>query len=206
MPEQSTHSSAKFTDFADFYRATYSKLIAFLLRNGTDRSEAEDFAQEAMISLFKAWGTAADPTAYAYKAAIRTLIARRTRGLQERDLAIRLARLDGRDTGATPSDADEVRRALRALKPEQRIVMALTVDGFKPAEIAALTGKSAATVRSNLRLARENLIKKLYPHREAREGGATWIAAGTIGLTNDSSRSERRRSTSSAPTSTSRGG
>ncbi|GAA3448749.1 RNA polymerase sigma factor [Dactylosporangium matsuzakiense] len=96
-----------------------------------------------------------------YKAALRTLITERSRRRRDLALVVKMAKLR---TFAAPEPQTEVRevlQALRTLKPEQRLVMALTVDGFRPTEIAALTARSPATVRSNLRLARENLVRKL---------------------------------------------
>ncbi|GAA3274635.1 RNA polymerase sigma factor [Dactylosporangium vinaceum] len=148
-------------EFAEFYGATYERLIAFLLRSGSSRPDADDFAQEAMLSLLKVWPSATNRTAYVYKAAIRTLITERSRRRRDLALVVKMAKLR---TFAAPEPQTEVRevlQALRTLKPEQRLVMALTVDGFRPTEIAALTARSPATVRSNLRLARENLVRKL---------------------------------------------
>ena len=52
---------------------------------------------------------------------------------------------------------------LRALPRAQREVMAWTVDGYEPAEIAELIGKNPATVRTNLRHARKALLRLLQP-------------------------------------------
>lgn len=45
---------------------------------------------------------------------------------------------------------------LRALPPRQRQVLALTIDGWPPAEIAELLGIDPAAVRSNLMKARRS--------------------------------------------------
>jgi RNA polymerase sigma factor (sigma-70 family) len=154
-------------EFAEFYGATYERLIAFLLRNGSTRPDADDLAQEAMLSLLKAWPNATNRTAYVYKAAIRTLNTERARRRRDLALAVKIAKL-GPDPAPGPvTEAEAVLRALRTLKPQQRLVMALTVDGYGPSEIARLTARTPATVRSNLRLARENLMKELASRRHA---------------------------------------
>jgi RNA polymerase sigma factor (sigma-70 family) len=61
-----------------------------------------------------------------------------------------------------PSEAEawlqrqEVTQVLQALPPRQRQVLALTIDGWTPAEIADLLGIDSAAVRSNLMKARRN--------------------------------------------------
>jgi RNA polymerase sigma factor (sigma-70 family) len=73
--------------------------------------------------------------------------------------------LDGTASQAVPEpdlsifaeEQQHVLHALRALPSEQRIVVALRYDGATCEEIAAVTGKSPATVRSNLRHARRTL-------------------------------------------------
>ncbi|MER7283754.1 RNA polymerase sigma factor [Dactylosporangium sp. NPDC000244] len=207
MSDQSKTSStpsaaelAEFAEFAEFFRATRKQLIAFLLRNGTSQPDADNFAQEAMISLFKVWGSVTNRTAYVYKVAIRALNTHRAQRRQDRGLIVKMAKL-GECTATVVSPGVElVRWALRSLKPEQRLVMALTVDGFKPAEIAELTSRSAATVRSNLRFARENLLKKLDI---SEEGGVTWTATSMPSSTSCSSPSGRQHSTPSMSTSSS---
>jgi DNA-binding CsgD family transcriptional regulator len=58
---------------------------------------------------------------------------------------------------ACPFEVRFVLRLLAGLPPRQREVMAWTIDGYDPEEIAQLTGKNPATVRSHLRHARTSL-------------------------------------------------
>lgn len=63
--------------------------------------------------------------------------------------------------GATPVELGEqerlVLRALAGLPVKQRQVLAWTIDGYAPGEIAAVLGEDPAAVRQNLRRARRNL-------------------------------------------------
>jgi RNA polymerase sigma factor (sigma-70 family) len=51
--------------------------------------------------------------------------------------------------------------ALAGLPGKQRQVMAWSMDGFSPGEIAQVLGEEPAAVRQNLRRARQNLKRQL---------------------------------------------
>jgi RNA polymerase sigma factor (sigma-70 family) len=59
-----------------------------------------------------------------------------------------------------------VLQVLRSLPPQQRAVMAWTIDGFTPAEIAEQLECDPAAVRKNLQRARESLKRTLSLGRE----------------------------------------
>ena len=70
-------------------------------------------------------------------------------------------------------DSQWVRELLNSLPPRQQEVMALIIDEFRPAEIAALLGKDAAAVRQNLLAARRRLRTAISEQRkQAGEGRA----------------------------------
>jgi DNA-directed RNA polymerase specialized sigma24 family protein len=58
---------------------------------------------------------------------------------------------------------------MKSLPPAQRLALALQMDGFEAAEIAEITGQNPNTVRSNLRHARQKLIRKLDPELIPKE-------------------------------------
>jgi RNA polymerase sigma-70 factor (ECF subfamily) len=58
-------------------------------------------------------------------------------------------------------EAQAVLAALADLPPKQRQVMAWSIDGFSPAEIASALGVDPAAVRQNLAKARKNLKQNL---------------------------------------------
>ncbi len=63
------------------------------------------------------------------------------------------------------AEAESVMQMLRTLPLEQREVMAWTIDGYTPSQIAAATNREAATVRSHLRHARTSLKNQLARNR-----------------------------------------
>jgi DNA-directed RNA polymerase specialized sigma24 family protein len=63
----------------------------------------------------------------------------------------------GQDLEIFGDEQRRVLRLLRALPSGQRTVAALSYDGLSCEEIAELTGKQAATIRSQLRHARKTL-------------------------------------------------
>jgi DNA-directed RNA polymerase specialized sigma24 family protein len=148
-------------EFDAFFRADFPPLVAFLCKAGLGVETARDVATEAMLHALEAWPTIDEPRAWV----------RRTAG--------RL--LDAPDTGAAaawspagdPRDgelAELVGRHARlidlltALPGQQRMVLAWSLDGFTPAQIATALRIAPATVRSNLRHVRERLRR----HRAAR--------------------------------------
>ena len=58
-------------------------------------------------------------------------------------------------------EARTVLAALAALPPKQRQVMAWSIDGYSPAEIARKLGADPTAVRQNLTKARKNLKQLL---------------------------------------------
>ena len=145
--------------FDDFYRRQFVRLIGFMITMGATPVEAEDAAQEAMKSALIAWPGLRDPRAYVRQAATGAFFRSRNRDRDRPGRESEAARLHHRTVAEVVFD-DEVRLVLdllRGLPPAQREVMAWTVDGYSPAEIATFTGKNPATVRTNLGHARKAL-------------------------------------------------
>ncbi|GIJ64749.1 RNA polymerase sigma factor [Virgisporangium aurantiacum] len=158
-------------DFEVFYRTEFVPLVSFLNLFGFPMPEAEDVAQEAMIAMVRHWGTIEHPRAYARRIAVRAGLRNRQRDL-ERERQLVVGALD-RTSASVPyektvEDDHWVRRVLEWLPPQQRQVMALTIDGFTPAEISNILTMPANTVRSNLRHARSTLQRALH-HERIRE-------------------------------------
>src|SRR6478736_10515180 len=60
-------------EFEDFFRTEYRRLVRALYLLTSDRTEAEDLAQEAMARVFERWDrlrAAASPTGYLYRVAM----------------------------------------------------------------------------------------------------------------------------------------
>ncbi|WP_280274106.1 RNA polymerase sigma factor [Nocardia wallacei] len=142
-------------EFGAFYREFTPPLMGFLILQGARPADAADIVQETMAKAWRAWSTITSPKAWARRVAGRELV-RRVAALDE-DL---IAEPEQSSLLPTCSDIDEwiqqddYYRALTALPPRQRQVMAWTMEGYKPAEIAAILRLHPATVRSNLSKAR----------------------------------------------------
>ncbi len=69
------------------------------------------------------------------------------------------------DAAIAGETAELVARAVHALPPQQRLVVALRVwEGMSYAEIAQMTGRTEATVRSNMHHGLAALRKAMAPH------------------------------------------
>ena len=156
-------------EFARFYRSHISRLAAYLVYQGASAHLAADIAQDAMIAAYRRWPEIKSPRSYAWTVAYRAFI--------------RYALNDPEQPAGEvpeptpllprPGEAEawlqehHITDVLRALPPRQRQVLALTVDGWTPAEIAELLGLAATAVRSNLKKARRAATEHHYISEEA---------------------------------------
>lgn len=153
--------------FEDFFRAEYQSTVRVVMSAGATKHEADDAVCEAMKLASQRYSTLHTPARWVCIVAVRTYI---RRAVRDREIHIREQRMlattaidevDYRDT------VTAVREALRSLPVTQRTVMALTIDGYAPSEIAAILDSSADNVRSNLRHARKVMRAAL------RQGGGS---------------------------------
>ncbi len=168
---ESLASTDTMQEFTAFYESDHNRLTWFLARTGAPPTEAEDVAQEAMLVLLKTWPTVRAPHAFVRTVALRMLYRgwdERKRSLDaEQRSASRKAWLETFDAN---EDVDAALDLLGSLPTAQREVFALHTDGFSEKEIAEITGKKEATVRSTLRHARDKAKSVLHPDHD-REGG-----------------------------------
>ncbi|MBN6040023.1 sigma-70 family RNA polymerase sigma factor [Amycolatopsis sp. 195334CR] len=150
--------TARDTEFTAFYRATTRQLVAFLIAQGAALAEAADIAQDTMAKAYQGWHAIEYPRAWAHRVASRALVRHR---------------LDARETPvAEPPEPSpllratdaalwerhhDIARALDRLPPRQRQVMAWTIFGFTPTEIADELRMTPGTVRQSLLSARRAL-------------------------------------------------
>ncbi|MGW4526623.1 RNA polymerase sigma factor [Amycolatopsis sp. NPDC004378] len=147
--------------FDAFFRADFPPLVAFLCKAGFEVETARDVAAEAMLHALEAWPTLEDPRAWVRRVAGRLLDAAGD------------ARADWTPAG-DPQDDEKLAALvdqhaglidlLASLPGQQRMVLAWSLDGFTPTQIANALRIAPATVRSNLRHVRERLRR----HRAAR--------------------------------------
>ncbi len=150
-------------DFCAFYRDFVPKLVGFLRLQGAQLAEAADIAQDTMVQAHQRWETINHPAAWARTVASRALTRR-----------IATVREDPSETiseGAlllTPSTniseweaRHDILRAFDQLPPRQRQVMAWTLQGYTPAEIADELKIKPEAVRASLMKARRAISEHL---------------------------------------------
>lgn len=144
-------------EFEEFFRAEYPRLVYVIMRLGSGLTEAEDVVADVMTRMYQRWADITDPAGYAYRSVVngyrtKSRLAGRTVPLNEAEAD--LPGLDALDLGGRER---RVFDAINRLSPAQRLVMAMHYAGLSTAEIATETDTSEATVRSNLRHARQRL-------------------------------------------------
>lgn len=148
-------------DFSACYERGFSSLVWFVMSLGTDPQRAADVAQSAYAEAFAVWDRIEQPAARLRRVAGRIFY----RNLVARETPVEAIPEQGPLSAANVAEfRDEARTVLAALAdlpPKQRQVMAWSIDGFSPAEIARELGTDPAAVRQNLAKARKNLIQQL---------------------------------------------
>lgn len=151
VPTASRATDAFELSMGEHYPGLVRRLTAIL----RDADAAADIAQEAYLRAFRSWdrfdGT--DPRAWLHTIGVRL-------AFNERRRRYRWAWL--RTTGVSttaPEPADlDLHQALRALRPEHRAALLLSVvDGYTQSEIAAMLDVAPGTVASWLSRAKSHL-------------------------------------------------
>jgi RNA polymerase sigma-70 factor (ECF subfamily) len=152
-------------EFAEFYQASYGRVVALVAAIVGDRHQAEDIAQEAFARALTRWPRIArydQPEAWVRRVALRLTI---DAGRRTRRAALLSARLLGVVRGGQPSDplaATALSVALLRLPLAQRQVVVLYYLADLPVtEIARDLGVSVGTIRTRLAAARHRLEREL---------------------------------------------
>lgn len=162
----STTTVAGVTDFVEFFIAEQPRLMRYLLSQGADQHEADDAIQAAFEDAYKTWDSIRHPKAWLYKVArlkflkANVLVRDRETPTEEALLTASQRLASGFPADFT-DDQQMILDAVIALPPMQRQVMGLTIAGFSSAEIADSLQCEPASVRQNLRRARDNLAQQL---------------------------------------------
>lgn len=154
--------------FEAFCRDQLGSLKRLLLNMAFSETIAEEAAQDALCQAYKYWDTIDDPAAWVRTTARRLAVreTKRVNTLFCLDPDIEPDRFDSWMLWPNiKADHHPVLEAVRGLPDRQRYVMAYTIEGFEPREIADELGMKPETVRSHLRHARARL------RRHLREGG-----------------------------------
>jgi RNA polymerase sigma factor (sigma-70 family) len=156
-------------EFAWFYRSHISRLTAYLIYQGAAAHLAADIAQDAMITAYRRWAEIKSPRSYTWTVAYRAFIRHALNDPEQPvgEVPEPAALLPRPGEAEAWLQEQHIIHVLRALPPRQRQVLALTIDGWTPAEIAELLNLDPAAVRSNLKKARRTAAE----HRRTREEG-----------------------------------
>jgi RNA polymerase sigma-70 factor (ECF subfamily) len=158
-------------DFAEFYQASYRRMVALVAAMTGDRCQAEDIAQEAYARALTRWPQVARydlPEAWVRRVAIQLTVD----ALRRMGRAVRLAagEHDGTHAARDPGDplaATALSVALMRLPLPHRQVLVLYYLADLPVDqIARDCGISPSTVRSRLAAARDRLERELKERDE----------------------------------------
>lgn len=150
-------------DFSAFYRRFVPTLVAFLVWQGARLPAAADITQDTMIKAYQRWSEIHHPESWARRVASRALV-RRIASVAEDpigDSPEHSSLLPSLTNVEMWEQRCEVLRLLDRLPPRQRQVMAWTLDGYPPAEIADELEITPEAVRANLMKARRALAEYL---------------------------------------------
>jgi RNA polymerase sigma-70 factor, ECF subfamily len=160
-------------DFAEFYEASYRRMVALVAAMTGDRSQAEDIAQEAFARALTRWPQVARydlPEAWVRRVAIRLTVDAGRRMRRAVRLSARLAAGEpgsGRGDSGDPLAATALSVALLRLPLPQRQVLVLYYLADLPVqEIARDCGVSPSTIRSRLAAGRDRLERELKERDE----------------------------------------
>lgn len=163
-------------DFEEFFREDYGRLIAYLRKSGFGAAAAEDAAAEAMAKVMEAWDDVEHARAWVRTIARRYAYDQIERGQRGVERALwgdwaRNGHHDGPESAVLRHE--QILYLLDKLPDRQRDVMALAFEEYRNEDIAAELRVPEATVRSNLRHAR-NRLKRVYERefRDDRRDGA----------------------------------
>jgi RNA polymerase sigma-70 factor (ECF subfamily) len=155
-------------DFAEFYQASYARVVALVAAVTGDRHQAEDIAQEAFARALIRWPRIARydlPEAWVRRVALRLTVDSSRRMRRALHLSARLAARQADSERSQPRDplaATALSVALMHLPLPQRQVLVLYYLADLPVDdIARDCGVSVGTVRNRLAAARDRLEREL---------------------------------------------
>ncbi|MFF7592985.1 RNA polymerase sigma factor [Kitasatospora purpeofusca] len=162
-PADGSGAGARHGEFAYFYRTCLRRLVAFLMWQGAPAALAADLAQDTMVKAYERWDRIQSPEAWCRRVASRELV----RAFSQVEDSIEELALEPTSLLPAPGhaaeweDEQEILRLLGGLPARQRQVLAWTLDGYTPTEIAAELGMRPAAVRASLFKARLAVSSRL---------------------------------------------
>jgi RNA polymerase sigma factor (sigma-70 family) len=158
------------TAFEQVYRSHLHHVHGLAARMVHDPALAEDLTQDVFVAAWRALPSFRGESAFStwlYRLAIRVVLKgcrnERRHDWQARDAGVRPARQQPR----SPELRIDVERAVAALPVKARMILILhDILGFRNDEIAALIGRAAGTVKSQLHRARKLLAAAMAANRQ----------------------------------------
>ncbi|MEW2570174.1 sigma-70 family RNA polymerase sigma factor [Streptomyces sp. NPDC047070] len=154
-------------EFSAFYLAAIRPLTGFLINHGAGVQAAADIAQEVMADVYRNWERISHPRAWVHTGASRMLV-RKVASVEEPvDEVPEPTSLVPRPDAIAEWEAQhDALPLLRSLPVKQRQVLAWTLAGFTPTDIADHLGQPAENVRANLKKARRAAAAYLKAREE----------------------------------------
>lgn len=153
------------SEFDRFYREQWPQLVDLLIRLGAGHL-AQDLAQDAMTAVYRRWPAVTHPRALVRGLAVRFWRHRDehgcyrplvTEGPVDQCAAARIESATPLDHLLCREDLLDLRDRLRECPPRQRQVMAYSLRGYRPSEIARELRITPAGVHLHLYRARQEL-------------------------------------------------
>jgi RNA polymerase sigma factor (sigma-70 family) len=149
-------ASSRDKEFSIFYRSFIRTLVGFLVTQGARSVEAVEIAQDTMREIYTRWEDVEKPEAYARTTASRAW-ARSVASIEEDPVDVVPEKTPLMRYQAATEEWEENQDALRLLKglpSRQRQVLAWTLNGYRPTEIAEQLDMKPSAVRASLNKAR----------------------------------------------------
>lgn len=151
--------------FEEWYDRDWDALVVFAIRLGAGQEHAKDLVQNACAEVWKRWAAICHPSSYARKSigraywmSVSNVERQSAYGVPE-DLPApedpSIGEIEFKD------QEQMIFAVIRDLPPRQREVIAWSIDGYQPNEIAGEIGITAEAVRKSLCDARKALRKRL---------------------------------------------
>jgi RNA polymerase sigma-70 factor (sigma-E family) len=166
-------SSTPAPDFAQFYAASWPRLLRTTYAVAGDRQRAEDALQTAFAQAYARWARvsrAQDPLAYVRKMAVNAALAQHRRAFARRESGGEPPELPVEGGEDAALARDEVWTAVRRLPPRQRAVVVLRYyEDLSERQIADVLRCRPGTVKSQAAAALATLRARLGEAAPASE-------------------------------------
>lgn len=163
-----SHADETAAAFEVFYRSYAARLVGLLIWQGAEGYLATDLAQDAMRKVWERWSEIRDPWAWVRQTAGRALIRHLIDDRETTADWVVSPLLTSPDAVAELEARYTVLRLLKGLPFRQRQVLALTLDGLAPKEIADELDLTPEAVRASLKKARRRTAELLREEEDDR--------------------------------------